>query len=118
MIPRHRLAEHMLDQRRFFDFWRILRQCCHVLGSPRLTAAKESTASVETSRSGSSATSGSSSRRNSSASSTAMLRDDSPAPLIFQNLGTSFLDLVRLQRRHRVWRFDSSVLPPLLTGTI
>ena len=36
----------------FSYFSRILRQCCHVSGSPRLIAAKESIASVETSRSG------------------------------------------------------------------
>ena len=34
------------------------------------------------------------------------------------NPATSFLDLARLQRRHRVCRLDSSVLPPLLTGTM
>src|SRR5208283_5718972 len=71
----------------FSYFSRILRQCCHVTGSPRLTAAKESTASVESRRSGSSATTGSSSRRNSRASSTAMLRDDWPAALISSEPG-------------------------------
>src|SRR5215472_4344696 len=38
--------------------------------------------------------------------------------VIGPQLGASFLDLARLQRRHRVWRFDSSVWPPLLTGTM
>src|SRR5215472_13077302 len=71
-------------------FSRIPRQCCQVGGSTRLIAANESTASVETSRSGSSGIWGSSSRRNNRASSTAMLRDDSPDMLIASESGNQF----------------------------
>ena len=73
---------------------------------------------METSSCGFSATRGSSSRSKSRASSTAMLRDRFACRAQLHNTGTSFLDLARLQRRHRVCRLDSSVLPPLLTGII
>src|SRR5580700_922661 len=75
----------MLDKVRLFVFIsRTLSQCRRVVGSACLTAANESTASVDTSSSGSSGTLGSSSRRNSKANSTAMLRDCSPTALIFR----------------------------------
>ena len=102
----------------FSYFSRILRQCCQVGGSARLTAAKESTASVETSSSGSSATRGSSSRRNSQGQLDRDAAGSFACRTHLQNPGTSFLHLALLQRRHRICRFDSSVLPPLLTGTM
>ena len=101
----------------FSYFSRIARQYSHWTGSACLMAAKESTASVETSSSGSSATRGSSSRRKSRASSAATLRSCwVPSFIASQSRATSFFHLRRLQRRQSVCRLDSSVFPPLLTG--